>query len=211
MSDRLIDRLLFAALWIGLLAYALLFAPPLPADLLAQLSDLLLARTGSVDPIAIAVFNLLGVLPTAFLALLLFETGRPSPWPFALGSFAFGGFILLPYLVLRDTRAPLNSAPGVFARVLGSRTTGAVLLLITLSLVGFGAIAGHPSAFVAQFRSSGFIAVMSIDLLVLTLALHRVTARDRRRRGLRLSHWLSLAARAPLLGPLLYLAVREPL
>ncbi|MBK5938374.1 hypothetical protein [Halochromatium roseum] len=70
LTDRRFDRWLFAVLWLLLLAYALLFAPPVPADLLGQLRDLALARVQAVDPIAIAVFNLLGVLPVAFLAIL---------------------------------------------------------------------------------------------------------------------------------------------
>lgn len=37
-----------------------------------------------MDPIAIAIFNLLGVLRAAFMAMILFDTGRPNPWPFAL-------------------------------------------------------------------------------------------------------------------------------
>ncbi len=68
LTDRRFDRWLFAVLWLLLLTYALLFAPAVPADLLGQLRDLALARVQAVDPIAIAVFNLLGVLPVAFLA-----------------------------------------------------------------------------------------------------------------------------------------------
>ena len=210
-TDHLLDRLLFAFLWSALLAYALLFAPPPPADLLAQIRDLALAQTTAVDPIAIAVFNLLGVLPLAFMAILLFETGTPNPWPFALGSFVLGGFILLPYLALRDTHAPLDAAPSAFVRSVGSRVVGTLLLLIALGLVGFALVAGDPGAFAAQLLDSKFIAVMSVDLLVLTLALHRSAATDRRRRGQRLMGVRALAARAPLLGPLFYLAVRKPL
>jgi hypothetical protein len=208
-TDHLLDRLLFALLWLMLLAYALLFAPPPPPDLLAQIRDLALARVQSVDPIAIAVFNLLGILPVAFLALLLFDTGRPSPWPFALGSFVLGGFILLPYLVMRNTRAPLDAAPGGFVRAVGSRLAGAVLLIVAAGLIGLALIAGDPAAFAAQFRGSAFIAAMSVDLLVLTVALHRTATADRRRRGQRPSGWPALAIRVPLLGPLFYLALRK--
>ncbi|MBK5938324.1 hypothetical protein [Halochromatium roseum] len=40
LTDRRFDRWLFAVLWLLLLTYALLFAPPVPADLLGQLRDL---------------------------------------------------------------------------------------------------------------------------------------------------------------------------
>ena len=208
-TDRQSDRPLFAGLWLALLAYMLLFAPPPPADLLGQLRDLALARVSSVDPIAIAVFNLLGVLPVAFLAILLFDTGKPNPWPFALGSFVLGGFVLMPYLAIRDTRAPLQPAPCAFVRAVGSRITGAILLLAALGLMGFALLAGDMNAFAAQLQDSAFIAVMSADLLVLTTALHRCAVIDRQRRGLRLSGWICLAVQTPLLGPLLYLALRK--
>ena len=208
-TDRRSDRVLFVALWLVLLSYALLFAPPPPADLFGQLRDLALARVPSVDPIAIAVFNLLGVLPVAFLAILLFDTGRPNPWPFALGSFVLGGFVLLPYLAIRDTRAPLQTAPCAFVRAVGSRITGAILLLAALGLMGFAVLAGDMNAFAAQLQDSAFIAVMSVDLLVLTTALHRCAVIDRQRCGLRLSGWSSPAVHLPLLGPLLYLALRK--
>jgi hypothetical protein len=209
-TDRRFDRWLFAGLWLALLSYALLFAPPPPADLFGQLRDLALARAQAVDPIAIAVFNLLGVLPVAFLAILLFDTGKPNPWPFALGGFVLGGFVLLPYLVIRDMRAPLQPAPGAFVRAIGSRITGALLLLTALGLIGFSVLAGDLHVFAAQLQDSAFIAVMSADLLVLTIALHRCAVMDRQRRGLRLSSRSALAVHMPLLGPLLYLALRQP-
>lgn len=208
-TSPIIDRLLFSTLWAALIGYWLLFSPPAPSDLLSEIIDLTLARTASVDPIAIAIFNLLGVLPTAFLALLLFDTGRPGPWPFALGSYVLGGVILLPYLALRDTNAPLDPAPGRFVRAIGSRIVGAVLLLIATSLVLFAILTGDPQSFRQQFLNSQFVAVMSVDLLVLTAALHRVAAIDRRRRAIHPAGPVALAYHAPLFGPLLYLALRR--
>jgi hypothetical protein len=177
--------------------------------LLAEIIDLTLARTASVDPIAIAVFNLLGVVPTAFLGLLLFDSGRPGPWPFALGSYVLGGVVLLPYLVLRNPDAALNPDPNRFVRAIGSRITGAILLLIAISLVLFASLGGDLQSFSEQFRSSQFIAVMSVDLLVLTVAMHRVACIDRRQRGIHPAGPVALAYHAPLLGPLLYLALRR--
>lgn len=209
-TENAVDRALFAALWLALAGFWLLLAPPPTADLFAEVKALALADTAAVDPIAIAVFNLLGVIPTAFLALLLFETGRPKPGPFALGSYFLGGFILLPYLALRDTRAPLDPAPGTFVRLIGSRLVGAMLLIAALGLVGFAMLAGSPAAYAAQFRDSQFVAVMSIDFLVLVVALHRVSVIDRRRRALHFSGALAKAVHLPLLGPMLYLAFRQP-
>jgi hypothetical protein len=149
------------------------------------------------------------VLPTAFLAILLHDPGRPDspvgPRPFAIGAYFLGGIILLPYLVIRNTRAPLDPAPGRFARAIGSRVAGWILVAITLGLVGFAVVAGSPSAFAEQLAGSQFIAVMSADLIALTTALHLAAATDRRRRGLGPApDW----QRVPLLGPLAYLATR---
>jgi hypothetical protein len=175
---------------------------------MGQVLAMLQLDTSRADPLAIAVFNLLGVLPAAFMALVLFDTGRPNPWPFALGAFVLGGFVLLPYLALRDTRAPLATRPGAFARVIGSRTAGAVLLLIAAGLIAFGLLAGSPSAFLAELQGSKFIAVMTADLLAVTAALHLAAASDRRRRGIPLTGPMARAVHVPLLGPLLYLALR---
>jgi hypothetical protein len=202
------DRLVYGTLWLGLVGYWLLLSPPPPPDLLGELTALALANTSRVDPIAIAIFNLLGVLPTAFLAILLFDTGRPRAWPFAIGGYVLGGIILLPYLVLRDTHAPLDASPGRFVRAIGSRVAGWTLLAITLALLGFALVAGSPRDFATQLASSQLIAVMSVDLVALTAALQLGAATDRRRRGLPPpAAWRQL----PLVGPLLYLATRGSL
>ncbi|WP_462331066.1 hypothetical protein [Thiohalocapsa halophila] len=204
-----LDPFIYAGLWLALVGYWLWLSPPPPADFLGEVTALAVADTGRVDPIAIAVFNLLGLLPTAFLAILLFDPGRPaspvSPWPFAIGAYFLGGIILLPYLVLRNTRAPLKTTPGGFVRAIGSRVAGWIMFGIALGLVGFGLIAGSPAAYAQQLASSQFIAVMSADLLALTAALHLAAGTDRRRRGLGpAAGWQHV----PLFGPLLYLATR---
>jgi hypothetical protein len=199
------DRIIYAALWLGLIGYAVFLAPPSTPGLLAEIGALATADTARVDPIAVAIFNLLGVLPTAFLAILVLETGRPRAWPFAVGAYFLGGMILLPYLVMRNTDAPLNRHPGRVSGAISSRIAGSVLFAIALGLVGFGLIFGDVAAFAEQFSRSKFIAIMSADLLALTLALHLAAATDRRRRGLgEIGAWRHL----PLFGPLLYLSSR---
>ncbi|WP_296900489.1 hypothetical protein [Thiohalocapsa sp.] len=204
-----LERFVYAGLWLALVGYWLFFSPPPPADFLGEVTALAMADTGRVDPIAIAVFNLLGVLPTAFLAILLFDPGRPAspvtPWPFAIGAYFLGGIILLPYLVLRNAEAPLRGAPNAFVQAIGSRVAGWILLAIGLGLVGFAVVAGSAAAFAQQFADSQFIAVMSADLIALTTALHLASGTDRRRRGLgQAPGWQHV----PLFGPLLYLATR---
>lgn len=204
------DRVFYGLLWLALLGYWLLLSPPPAPDTLDRIIALATFDRARADPIAIALFNLLGVLPTAFLALVAVETGRPNPWPFAIGAYVVGGLVLLPYLALRDTAAPLNLKPNRFVRVLGSRTLGVVLLSAAVALIGFAVIAGQPAAFVEQLQASQFIAVMTADLIALTLALQRAAATDRRRRGVRLGTAAGIVVRIPLFGPLCYLALRPP-
>jgi hypothetical protein len=202
------ERVIAIALWVLLLAYALLLAPPPAPDTFDQALAMLLLDSSRVDPIAIAIFNLLGVLPAAFMALILFDTGRPNPWPFALGAFVLGGFVLLPYLALRDIGTPLERAPRPFQRMIGSRTAGATFLTLAVALIGFAAVSGSPGTFAAQLQESKLTAVMTADLIAMTIALHVAAATDRRRRAVALDRPAATAVRLPLVGPLLYLALR---
>jgi len=202
------ERVIPVVLWLALLGYALLLAPPAAPDTFDQALAMLLLDSGRADPIAIAIFNLLGVLPAAFMALILFDTGRPNPWPFALGAFVLGGFVLLPYLALRDIGTPLERAPRPFQRMIGSRTAGATFLALAVVLIGFAAVSGSPGAFAAQLQDSKLTAVMTADLIAMTIALHLAAATDRRRRAIALDPPAAMAVRLPLLGPLLYLALR---
>ena len=91
--------------------------------------------------------------------------------------------------------------------MIGSRAAGWILLALTLMVLGFAVVSGSPVDFADQLAGSKFIAVMSADLIALTIALHLAADTDRRRRGLTLSPpWQHL----PLLGPLLYLGTRPP-
>jgi hypothetical protein len=211
---RAIDRVLFGLLWVGLIGYALFLSSATDTSAEASVFDqaraMLTFDLNRADGIAIAIFNLLGVLPAAFMALILFDRGRPSPWPFALGAFALGGFVLLPYLLLRDQRPRrgAGSRAGVFVRAIGSRPAGAVMLAAAVILLGIGVFAGDPARFAEQAGASKLVAVMTADLLALTIALHLTAAADRRQRGILLERPAAAAVHVPLLGPLLYLALR---
>lgn len=206
------ERLIYLLLWLGLLGFALLLAPTPNASLGAEVLAMLMFDSARVDPIAIAIFNLLGVLPAAFAALLLADAGRPRPGPFVLGTFALGAFALLPYLIVREDDASLSRRPGRIARILGSRTAGVLLTLIAIALLLLAAT-GSPAAYWAQAQQSTLIAVMSMDFVILTLVLHRTATLDRRRAaGARAEAGQTRLGRVlwlPLLGPLLYLVLRR--
>ena len=205
------DRLVIGLLWAALLGYALLLSPPGAGwgAAINQSIAMLTLDFGRVDAIAAAIFNLLGIIPLAFMALILFDRGRPNPWPFAIGGLAFGGFLLLPYLLLRDDRPRRHAEPNAVARIIGSRPAGALMLAGATVLLAIAVIAGDAARFLEQTAQSKLFAVMTADFVALTIALHLTAAADRRHRGIALGRGLSIAVHLPLLGPLLDLAVRR--
>ncbi len=204
-----LERLMYGLIWIGLVLIAVL--PILPDD--SNTFDLVLAMVRmdfqAINPLTFAVFNMLGVLPAACAAILLYDHDQPPPQPFVIGSFFLGSFALLPYLALRRVTTPLRAAPGRIIRALGSRVAGIILMTIAVGLFAFGIAQGDLGAYAEALLTSKFITLMSLDLLVLTAALHRLVAIDRRRRNLSRHGpmaWVSLFV--PLAGPLCYLMVR---
>ena len=97
------QRLIFGALWLGFVGYAVLLAPadqPDTADLILRLST---GQWDGINPALIALFNAMGLWPVVYAALALVD-GRGQrlwAWPFVVASFAVGAFALLPYLALR--------------------------------------------------------------------------------------------------------------
>jgi hypothetical protein len=132
------------------------------------------------------------------------------PWPFVAGSFGVGAFALLPYLALRHPNSGFTGSKTAVIKLLDSRWTGVVLALGTIALVSYGAIAGDWSDFVAQWQTSRFIHVMSLDFCLLCLLFPTVLGDDMARRGLQ-NPRIFWAASLPLVGPVIYLALRPPL
>jgi hypothetical protein len=131
-------------------------------------------------------------------------------WPFVVGSFGVGAFALLPYLALRHPNPNFSGSKTALLKLLDSRWTGVVLALGTIALVSYGAIAGDWNDFVVQWQTSRFIHVMSLDFCLLCLLFPTVLGDDMARRGLQ-DPRIFWAASLPLLGPVIYLALRPPL
>ena len=141
-------------------------------------------------------------------------------WPFVTGSFALGAFALLPFFALwaPPAQPPPLPAPAELAaggirsapqRALESRITAAILLVATLGLAGKAATAG-PTAwadFAHLFQESKLVHVTSIDFVTLCLCAPFWVWNDAAGRRYAGPLVLPLAL-TPLLGPVLWLALR---
>jgi len=205
-------KLGFWLLWGGTIAYAFLLAPPNQPDTLTLIQKLSTGDWEGINPLIIALFNIMGVWPMIYSCLLLID-GRMQKipaWPFVVGAFGVGAFALLPYLALRHPNPNFSGSKTALLKLLDSRWTGVVLALGTIALVSYGAIAGDWNDFVAQWQTSRFIHVMSLDFCLLCLLFPTVLGDDMARRGLQ-DPRIFWAASLPLLGPVIYLALRPPL
>ncbi|MCH2110593.1 MAG: hypothetical protein MK135_14820 [Polyangiaceae bacterium] len=152
-------RWLSAGLWVWLMLALFCFSPEEHPQLGEFLWDLVLFQG---EPLEVALFQAMGILPLAFTWLLWSERGRPPAWPFLLGSFALGGFILLPYLVLQPARVATRSRR--------SSQAGYLLLAASGALLVYGLFRGDWGAFQRDFASIKFIYVMSFDFAALMMA-----------------------------------------
>lgn len=206
-------KLGFWLLWIGLITYAFIFAPPDQPDTLELIKNLSTGKWQGINPLIISLFNIMGIWPLIY-SCLIFIDGREQKipaWLFAAASFGVGAFALLPYLALRQPNQEFTGTKNLFLKILDSRWLGIILALGTLVLLGFGLIKGDWGDFIEQWRTSRFIHVMSLDFCLLSLLFPALLGDDMARRDLHNSTLFWVVTLLPLLGPLLYLCVRPPL
>ncbi|PMB50650.1 DUF2834 domain-containing protein [Fischerella thermalis CCMEE 5205] len=206
-------KIAFGLLWLGLIAYAFLFAPPNQPDTFELIQNLSTGQWQGINPLVIALFNIMGIWPIIYSAVLFVDgRGQKIPaWPFTAASFAVGAFALLPYLALREPNPQFSGAKNVLLKILDSRWTGVVLTIGTAILVGYGIEQGDWSNFVQQWQNSRFINVMSCDFCLLCVLFPALLGDDMARRGWKSSKIFWLIALVPLFGPLLYLCIRPAL
>ena len=206
-------RLILIALWLGLLIFAFGFSPPTDPDTGELIKHLSLGQWQGINPVIIALFNLMGVWPLIFGAVLLVDgQGQKIPaWPFWVGSFFLGAFTILPYLILRQPNASVIDEPPKGLGFWESPWLGRGLLMVAIVCV-VGAIGwGDWRDFGQQWHQSQFIAVMSSDFICLSLSFPFIVADDLRRRHIFSGLNLGLISALPLFGPLLYLSFRPRL
>ena len=166
-----------------------------------------------INPLIISLFNLMGIWPAVY-ACVLFADGRGQrlrAFPFVLGSFAVGAFILLPYLIFRQPNPQFSGSKDWLLKIWDSRITAIVLLIGALTLMIFGLSQGNWQDFIQQWKSDRFIHVMSLDFCLLSLLFPLLIQDDLKRRGMKKSLLFTGISAVPLLGPLFYLSLRTHL
>ncbi|MEL6158486.1 MAG: DUF2834 domain-containing protein [Cyanobacteria bacterium J06623_5] len=207
------NKLGFALLWVGFVAYAFLFAPPAQPDTLDLIVDLSSGQWSGINPAIIALFNLMGIWPMIYACLALIDgRGQKIPaWPFVAGSFAVGAFALLPYLALRTSSTSFEGEKTKLIDLVDSPWTGRAIALGSLILITYGLINGDWSDFVQQWQTSQFIHVMSLDFCMLCAIVGPLIKADMAKRDFYQPTLFWTATLLPLLGAALYLSIRPPL
>lgn len=200
-------------LWIGLIVYAFIFAPPDRPDTFELIKKLALFNIQGINPIVVALFNLMGIWPLIYGCLLFIDgRGQKIPaWPFAIASFGVGAFALLPYLALRQPNPEFTGKKDWFLQLQDSKIFGLILTLGAIILLVFGLLKGDWSDFFQQWQNSKFINVMSLDFCLLCLLFPVLLKDDLARREVNNPYWFWSVTLVPLLGPLLYLCLRPSL
>lgn len=127
----MVIKITFGALWLGFIVYAFLFAPPNQPDTFDLIKDLSTGQWQGINPLIIALFNIMGIWPMIY-SCLVFIDGRAQnipAWPFASVSFGVGAFALLPYLALRKPNQEFPGSKNAFLKILDSRLTGIALAI----------------------------------------------------------------------------------
>ncbi len=203
----------FGLLWVGLLVYAFLLAPPNQPDTVELIKNLSTGKWEGINPLIISLFNIMGVWPLIYSGLLFID-GREQKipaWLFATGSFGVGAFALLPYLALRQPNQQFTGSKDIFLKLMDSRWLGVVLTLGSLALLSFGLLNGDWRDFIQEWQTNRFIHVMSLDFCLLCLLFPALLGDDMARRGLKNPAFFWVVALLPLIGSSLYLCVRPPL
>jgi len=198
------------SLWVGFVIYAFGFAPPNQPDSIQLIQRLATAQVAGINPLVVALFNIMGVFPIIYAALLLFD-GRMQgvrAYPFVLGSFAVGVFAVLPYLALREPNQEFAGTKSWLLKGLDSRWLGAGVTIAALVLLGYGITQGDWADFVAQWQTSRFIHVMSLDFCLLCLLFPLLLKDDMARRRWEQPSVFWGVSLIPFLGAAVYLLIR---
>jgi hypothetical protein len=200
-------------LWLSFIGYAFILSPPDSPDTFTLIKNLSTAQLDGINPLVIALFNIMGVLPLLY-GCLIYIDGRMQKipaWLFSAASFAVGAFALIPYLALREPNGSFAGEKNWWLKIMDSRGLGGLIAIATLSLLFYGFTKGDWSDFVQQWQNSRFIHVMSLDFCLLCLLFPVLLADDMTRRGLKNRRIFWAVTLLPLLGAIAYVTLRPPL
>ncbi|GAP98707.1 hypothetical protein [Leptolyngbya sp. NIES-2104] len=205
-------KILLALVWIGFVGYAFTLAPPDQPDTFDLIKNLSTGNVAGINPLIVALFNIMGVLPMAY-GCITFLDGRSQKipaWLFTTFSFGVGAFALLPYLIFRQPNPTFTGQKDWFLKLLDSRITGGAIALGGIGLFIYGVTNGDWSNFVQQWQTSRFIHVMSLDFCLLCALFPVLLQDDIKRRGLENSQAFKILSFVPFFGALIYLVLRPP-
>jgi hypothetical protein len=211
----MMNKIIFGSLWVAFSAYAFLLAPPDRPDTLQLILDLSTGKWAGINPLIVALFNIMGVLPMIYACLMLIDGKyqKISAGGFTAVSFGVGAFAILPYLALRESY-PTSKEPEVqidragLIKLVDSRWLAIVLSIASIGLLTYGITQGNWADFVRQWQTSRFIHVMSLDFCMLVSLLPVLINDDIQRRNFTNPNLIRSLSFIPLLGGLLYLCLR---
>jgi hypothetical protein len=201
------------SLWLGFITYAFFLAPPDSPETWTMIQNLSTGKFDGINPLIIALFNIMGVLPLLYSCLLYIDgrVQKVAAYPFAIASLAVGAFAVLPYLALREPNGSFVGQKNWWLKIMDSRWTGGFVAIATLALLFYGLTQGNWANFVQQWQTSRFIHVMSLDFCLLCLLFPVLLGDDMTRRGLKDRRIFWAVALVPLLGAIAYVTLRPPL
>ncbi|MGF1492135.1 MAG: DUF2834 domain-containing protein [Microcoleaceae cyanobacterium] len=206
-------RIGFGLLWLGFIGYAFVLAPPDQPDTLDLIEKLSTGNWQGINPLVIALFNVMGIWPLIYCCVVLVDgEGQDlSAWPFAVTSFGVGAFALIPYLALRQPNPKFTGSLTAVLQICESRITAILLTLGAATLVIYGLTQGNWQDFTQQWQTSRFIHVMSLDFCLLCLLFPAFLGDDMSRRSMNNRGLFWAVTLIPLFGPLAYLLLRPSL
>ncbi|MBM0741770.1 DUF2834 domain-containing protein [Phormidium sp. CLA17] len=213
MNQPTFRKIALGLLWLTFTIYAFNFAPPDQPDTLDLIKRLSTGQIDGINPLIVALFNIMGVLPVMY-ACLLYTDGRGQrlpAWAFSVASFAVGAFALLPYLALRQPNPSFVGKKTWLIKLLDSRLLGIGVAIAAMGLFTYGLTQGNWQEFVFQWKTSRFIHVMSLDFCLLCLLFPTLLGDDMARRGLKDARIFWTVAFIPLFGAVIYLVLRPQL
>ena len=207
------NKVTFGGIWLTFIIYAFSIAPPDRPETLDLILNLSTGQITEINPLIVALFNLMGIMPAIYTCLMLVDGQgqKITAGKFVLAAFGIGAFALLPYFALRQANPHWQGKKSKLLSITESPITAITLTIFTLGLIFFGVDTGNWIDFVQQWQTNKFIHVMSLDFCLLCLLLPVLVKDDLTRRGIENIAIWNIIAFVPLLGTLCYLCLRPSL
>ena len=207
-------KIIFGSIWLAFVIYTIFLAPaPAGQETLDLIINLSTIKWEGINPIIIAIFYIMGVFPWVYAAFILFDSPgqKISAYPFFIGSIGFGAFALLPYFAFRQSDTTWNGEKNLLLKILDSRLMAIFSTITIIVFIIWGLIKGDWFDFMAQWQTSQFIHLMSLDFCLLCLLFPDILQDDMERRGIKQKQFFWLAGLIPLFGALVYWCLRPQL